>query len=207
MSAPAHVTESPLENSELSAADVAAFLDGQLEGDELKRVQDYLASHPDARQEIIKASRIVTSAPPIHANRRVPRWIYPAAALAAAAAVLVMVRPEAPRTIDRTSTERTASVEGGERIELLSPANGQRVQRSSVSFAWRPYGNATYHFAVTDESGVILFDTITQDTLVTLDPSIAAKSRGKLYWSVEAQAENGSSARSALSELEFENLK
>ena len=56
-------TATVLENDSLTPHEVAAFLEGRLEGEELTRVESYLADHPSARQELIKASRIIESAP------------------------------------------------------------------------------------------------------------------------------------------------
>ena len=199
--------EPMIEEDGLSADEIASFLDGKLEGEELDRVESYLADNPEARQELIKASRIVSTAPPVHVVRRRPAWLYPAVGLAAAAALFVSLRPPPTAVTDRTATERTASIESSEHVQLVSPANGQHVERNAAPFVWRSYASGTYHFTLTDESGVILFDTTTQDTAVVLDPSISATAKGKLYWTVDAQGQNGASIRSALSELEFVPLK
>ena len=52
-----------MDREPLTAGEIAAFLDGRLEGPELSRVQAVLAADPAARQELIKASRILASAP------------------------------------------------------------------------------------------------------------------------------------------------
>lgn len=196
-----------MDNEGLTPDELAAFLDGKLEGEELERVQGYLADNPSARQELIKASRIAASAPSVTTVRQRPRWLYPAVALAAAAALMVSLRPQSTAPSEKTSTERRPAIEEAERVELRSPANGQSISQNGVEFAWRPYGNATYQFVLKDDSGSRLYEKTTQDTVLSLDPSIAAKAKGKLYWTVDAFRENGSVISSAEGEFEFLRLK
>jgi hypothetical protein len=203
----AHAVGDPvMDNEGLTPDELAAFLDGKLEGEELERVQGYLADNPQARQELIKASRIATSAPALTTIRQRPRWLYPAAALAAAAALMISLRPQSRAPSERTSTERRPAIEEAERVVLLSPANGQRIAQDAP-FAWHAYGNATYQFVLKDDSGTRLFEKTTQDTVLSLDPSIAAKAKGKLYWTVDAFGENGSVISSAEGEFELVPLK
>src|SRR5512141_2359278 len=95
-----------MDRESLTPGEIAAFLDGQLEGAELSRVQALLTADPDARQELIKASRIVASAPASGQPNR--SWIPVFGTLAAAAAIAMLFIParEAGRHDGPVSADR-----------------------------------------------------------------------------------------------------
>jgi len=198
----AGTTNPPMEKKGISPTELAAFLDGHLHGDELARVQSYLADNHEARQELIKASRMISTAP-ASADRRVWRWVVPGVGLAAAAALLIAIQPKSTSRPERLSAERRAPVEQSDRIELVSPANGQQLTEGAASFSWRRYDGASYRLVISDATGRILYEGTTSDTLVSISPSKLRGASGKLYWTIDALAENGSSLTSGVSEFEI----
>ena len=117
-----------IENDPLTPHEIAAFLEGRLEGDELTRVESYLADNPSARQELIKASRIIQSAPQREVKRS--RRFYPLVGLAAAAAIaLVFIQPGDVKQISvPVSTERRGVGDAPEQVVLVSPLDGGEIK-------------------------------------------------------------------------------
>jgi hypothetical protein len=189
-----------MDDNGLSPDDVAAFLDGRLQGDELARVHAYLAEHPVARQEVIKASRIVSTVP-ARRKRSIGRWVYPLAGLAAAAVLFIAIKPPFARVIERVSTERRPSLDQPDRIEIISPLAGQQLRSDTATFTWGSVNGANYHFSITDEAGVQLYQYQTTDTVVKVTGSQVGGATGRLYWSVDAQIDNGSSVASVKTEV------
>ena len=127
----------------------------------------------------------------------------PGLGLAAAAALLISVQPKSTSRPERLSAERRASVEHTDRIELVSPGNGQQLYAGPTSFSWRKYDGASYRLVVSDATGRILYEETTSDTLVSISPLKLQGASGKLYWTIDALAENGASLTSGVSEFEI----
>lgn len=187
---------SMLENDPLSPEQVAAFLDGKLEGAELEQVESQLAANPAARQELIKSARIIATTPS-HGVKKWPRF-YPLIGLAAAAAIaIVVIRPD-KTSISTTpvSTERRSIADEPDRILLVSPANSQRVTKRDEPFTWRAVPGATYRVVISDASGNTAFQTDTNDTTLIIPPSV--RDDGIYYWRVDALAPDGTSLTSGI---------
>jgi hypothetical protein len=195
--------EHEMDNSELSAADIAAFLDGRLDGEERKRVEACLADNPAARQELIKSARILASLPAARAPKAFRSWILPLGGLAAAAAFLLLIDPGDQTRTDRLSTERQPASGNADRIELVSPGPDAGVVSTAINFAWRRYDGASYRVVISDETGHVLHQQSTSDTTLTVSLEKIAAAPGKLYWAVDALSENGSTISSGLSEFEL----
>jgi hypothetical protein len=193
--------ENEMDDSELSPADIAAFLDGTLVGEDRKRVEEHLSADPAARQELIKTSRIIASMPAAR-QKSSHRWIAPLGALAIAAAALLMIRPAMTSQSERLSTDRRPPQEPADHIELIHPATGGEIAQNEMTFVWRPHDGASYRFVISDESGQVLFDRSTSDTIVVVPFENLRNTTGKLYWAVDALVENGSTLSSRLSEFE-----
>lgn len=187
------------ENDPLTPDEVAAFLDGKLEGAELDRVESHLAANPAARQEIIKTSRIIATSPK-HEARKWSRF-YPLAGLAAAAAIaIVMLRPDqAANSLTPVSTERRGIADEPDRIVLVSPANAQRITTRDEVFTWRAVEGATYRVVISDASGNTAFQTDTNDTTLAIPSSI--RIAATYYWRVDARAADGTSLTSGFNEF------
>jgi hypothetical protein len=192
-----YVTDAMTENDPLSANEIAAFIDGRLAGDDLLRVQSLLADDVSARKEVAEASRLIASAP--DRNRMRARWLAIGGIAAVAAVALILIQPgDQLEESTRVASERRPTVEASDRIELVTPADGQQVGRSDVTLTWRSIDGATYRVVVSDPAGRMLFDANTSDTSVAV-PLIALKlSNDLVYWSVDALAPDGSSVTSGV---------
>lgn len=188
-----------IDDDPLSADDIAAFLDGRLEGEALERVQARLADDPVARQEIIKAGRIASSVPAAKVPRR--RWLPAAGLVAAAAAVaIVLLQPsDAYRAPATVASERRGVADQPDLVELILPAQNDAVDARVTAFAWRPIEGATYRIVVSDSSGRTLLQQSTTDTALSIPESL--RKAGRYYWSVDAQVPDGSSVTSGIREF------
>jgi len=188
-----------IENDPLTPHEVAAFLEGRLEGDELTRVESYLADNPSARQELIKASRIIQSAPQREVKRS--RRFYPLVGLAAAAAIaLVFIQPGDVKQISvPVSTERRGVGDAPEQVVLVSPLDGGEIKDRALPLTWHAVDGATYRIFISDASGNSVFKTSTSDTSLVLPETV--KSGGTYYWSVDAISPDGSSSTSGYHEF------
>ena len=188
-----------MDNDPLSPDEVAAFLDGRLEGNALERVHARLADDPEARQEIIKARRITSSAPAKKTQRR--RWVPAAGMLAAAAAIAIILLPrgETSRTPAAVVSERRGIADESERVEIVLPAQGAQLSRDVTSFTWRSIEGATYRVVVQDESGRTLVQADTRDTSLSVPDAL--RKAGRYYWTVDALSPDGASVTSGVREL------
>jgi len=188
-----------IENDPLTPHEVAAFLEGRLEGDELTRVEAYLADNPSARQELIKASRIIQSAPQREVKRS--RRFYPLIGLAAAAAIaLVFIQPGDVKQLSvPASTERRGVGDEPEQVVLVSPLDGGQIRDRTLPLTWHAVDGATYRIFISDASGNSVFKTSTSDTSLVLPETV--KADGTYYWSVDAISPDGSSSTSGYHEF------
>lgn len=195
----AYVGGAVVDNEPLGPDDVAAFIDGHLEGDELARVEAHLADNPAARQELIKVSRIISSAPK-QESRQQFRFARLIGFAAAAAIAFVLIRPgDAPRESARPSTERRGIGEEPERVEIVSPGDAQRLTGDKQSFAWHAVDGARYRVVILDNNGNTVYENTQSDTLLALPPAV--RSAGTYYWSVDAQYADGTSITSGAHEF------
>ncbi len=187
-----------MQDDPLTPDEVAAFLDGQLDGAELARVESHLAENPGSRQEIIKASRILSSMPKRDARRWPRRYAFIGLAAAAAIAV-VIIRPGDTELRRPVSVERRSTVDEPDKIELISPANAHRLTGRGDQLVWRSIKGATYYVVISDTSGNTVFRTSTSDTSLIIPQSITAA--GTYYWRVDGQTPDGSSVPSDIKEF------
>ena len=185
-----------IDNEPLDPDEVAAFLDGRLEGSELERVQSRLANDSAARQEIIKASRILSTAP--QTGRRRSFAIPAVTTLAAAAAIaFVFIQPK-EIAVDSTpvASERIGLADAADRIDLAYPADADTVATLRKPFTWHAMPGATYRLVVSDAEGNRILERSTTDTSAAIPSTL---DRGALYfWSVDAHASDGSSVTSGV---------
>jgi len=189
-----------IEEEPVTPEQLAAFLDGRLEGDEQARVEAYLADNPSARHELIKASRINASFPPRAEPR--PRLIGILGGLAAAAAIAVVALQPGP-AVSRASVavERRSPLTEVGSVELISPQVSGKTVRDPIQLSWHPIAGATYRVVLSDSAGGTLFEKSTGDTTVSVVRSTLESVSGKIYWTVDAQTSDGSSVTSGISEL------
>jgi len=191
--APASVSD----DDPLTPQEVAAFLDGKLEGEELERVQARLAADSEARQEIIKTSRIVSTVPARDASR-VSRTPYLVALAAAAAIAIIVVTPKMiERPVEGVALERNGAADHASGMDIVFPHEGDRVP-AGTSFAWRAIPDATYHLVLQDMSGHRVLQLTTRDTAVKVPPLVKGAT---YYWSVDALRADGLSVTSGKTEF------
>jgi hypothetical protein len=176
-----------------TAGEIAAFLDGRLEGAELSRVQAMLAADPAARQELIKASRIVASAPSSRQPQR--SWIPAFATLAAAAAIAIVFIPARNLSRDSApvSAERRAPADEAPRIQVVVPTEGSLVRNDEHPFTWRGVDGATYRVIVSDVAGNTVLQKNTTDTVLAIPESLLKNEGATYYFAVYALLPDGSS--------------
>jgi hypothetical protein len=192
-------TSAVIENDSLRPHEIAAFLEGRLEGEELTRVELYLADHPSARQELIKASRIIQTAPQKEVKRS--RRLYPLIGLAAAAAIaVVFIRPAAVNQLKApVATERRGVADEADQVVLVSPLDAGEIKDRAQPLTWHAVDGATYAIVITDASGNKVVQTTTSDTSLVLPEGV--KADGTYYWRVDANSPDGSSSTSGYHEF------
>ena len=165
------------QDTHLTPAQVAAYVDRTVDGDARRRVENHLASCIECRAEIADASRIVATLP---GRRRIPVWI---SATAAAALVIMMVWParnEVPRVAHREAPV-TAT---------LSPIALQPVGLvdSAAILMWTSVPHADrYQVRVFAGDGSVLLEREITDTALVLPTSSGLQSGLTYYWKVVAE--------------------
>jgi hypothetical protein len=181
----------------LSAEDLAAYLDGTLDRHDRERVESVLASNPEARAELVEASRLVTTLPSQSPARR-PWGLISAAAVAAVA--LLAIGPtllRKPATVP-VATERRVPVDEAMRIRVVSPAEAAVVDGSSVRFTWNAVSGATYQLTLTNAEGRAVWQATSADTSLAIPTSVKLSASSSYYWNVDALAADGSSTTSGI---------
>lgn len=184
----------------LRPEDVAAYLDGRLSGEELERVESVLAESPEARRELVEASRLLATLPVRRSSLRRPMLV----AGAAAAAVLALVAIPTilqDRGTERVSAERPARSDDVTGIRKVLPEDGAEVGPTGVRFLWGTVLGATYHLTITDTQGRTIWQTSTADTTLILPETVPLLGPTSYYWNVDALAPDGSSTTTGIHEL------
>lgn len=174
-----------MERSErhLEAQEIAAYVDGVISGDRYAAIQAHLGTCAECRVEVFDVSRIVRSAPTAHSStrpwaRRI--WI----SIAAAAAVVVLVaKPWAPR-------QETVPVHRGATQTMGAPrALAPTGQVDGVTtFVWSSVPQTeSYHIRLFDSQGTVLWETQTADTVVKLPGSVILRPGRSYFWKVVAR--------------------
>jgi hypothetical protein len=182
----------------LSAEDLAAYLDGTLDSQDRERVESVLASNPEARAELIEASRLVTTLPSTSPARRRPWGLISVAAVAAVGILAIgptLLRK--PATVP-VATERRVPIEEATRIRVASPAEGAVVDGSSVRFTWNAVSGATYQLTLTNAEGGAVWQATTADTSLAIPADVKLSPSSSYYWNVDALAADGSSTTSGI---------
>lgn len=187
-----------IESDNPSPEDLAAFIDGRLSNEDRARLEAYFSNNPSARRELIDASRIVATFPA--PERRGARWIPFAGVAAAAAIVVLLVRPGAhPHLPGTAGSGQRGMAEQSQTIALVSPAVDETVaDPESAGFVWHSVDGATYRLIVSDAAGKTLLQQNTSDTIVAMPLAIARNTPGTYYWSVDALEPDGLSVTSGV---------
>ena len=171
----------------LEAGLVAAYVDGRAGSADAAKVEAHLAECGDCRREVIEVRRLVVGG--------TRRWRWPAVAVLAAAAVLLLVvgpqgGPHAPvgPSTRGGGTESPAPA-------ILAPVDGATLPASAARFVWHSVsGAAAYRLTLTDERGDVVWTTESTDTSVAPPPTIRLFSGRSYYWSVDVLLRDGRSA-------------
>lgn len=180
----------------LEADEVAALIDGTLDGDARATVESHLASCPDCRAEVVAVSSIVRMLP---AERSVRRRVWlPATVAAVAAALLVAVWPR-PTGAPESPVHREEAVTTTVAPRPLAPVG---VVRTTTPFVWSsvPYADR-YHVRLFDPDGMVIWEVETTDTVATPPASVITRERVSYFWRVEAAT--GFDRRAASSLVNF----
>lgn len=197
--------EALTESNSPSASEVAAFIDGTLADEDRERLETYFADNPSARRELVQASRIVSTLP---AERsRNTRWAQVSGLVAAAAIAVVFLRPAGlPREPVHSSSSQRGVIEESQSVTVVAPGAELTMTGADRAFVWRSIEGATYRLIVLDAVGRTILRQSTSDTTVSV-PSKFAESAGTYYWSVDAQAPDGSSVTSGVREFTIPSRK
>jgi hypothetical protein len=189
------------DNPSLSAEDVAAYIDGRLSGEDLERVETFLAANPAARAELVEASRLVATVPQGKPQSK-RAWVVGSTLVAAAAALLIVV-PLVNRQSQSppVQTERRSATDETARLRAIAPADGAPLSVSDARFIWNSVPGAQYRFTLTDANGSVVWETSTTDTVALLPKEKTLNASNSYYWNVDALAEDGSSVTTGVREL------
>jgi hypothetical protein len=173
------------EQAHLTDEELAAFVDGGLDAVSRQRAELHLVDCDDCRSLITSASR------PIAPDAARPRrgWIA-VAGLAAAAAIVLVVRPGGVATLDGNRTRDIEAVgRGAVAFAADAPDDGATVRADTLTFRWSPAADgATYQVTLSSEAGEIVWTGRTSATDLTVPDSVwpRLETGRAYYWQVDA---------------------
>ena len=182
-------------NAHLSADDLSGMVDGRLPTARRGIVEAHLAVCGECRAELLSASAIVQSAPPVPVRRS--RWIA-RGALAAAAGLVILIVPRVSRRATQGTTDgltRRGSTPNS--VATIDPAPRVSVDRDSIRFTWHGERDASYRIVVLDSAGLQVYTTPTTDTVVIPPASLQLSPGAQYFWYVDALRPDGSSVPTA----------
>lgn len=185
----------------LPPEDVAAFLDGNLSGEHLARVESALADSADARAELVEASQMIATMPVARPNARRQRIIAFALTSAAVLAVVVVPSLYQKQRAPQVETERRTPALNSPNFRAIAPAERAAVASTMVRFVWERVPSATYQITLTDVEGQPVWQTTTADTTVVLPATVTLRRPATYYWNVDALAPDGASTTTGVHEL------
>jgi hypothetical protein len=169
---------------------LGALAEGSLDAESRARILPHLASCTECRSALASISRALADpdlAREIRATE-VPaprRWWRVALPVAAAALLLVLIRPAGLFRNDPVGQHRSPVLANGTAPSGMSPAG---VVASAPRLVWRPVEGAD-HYRVTlfDAGGRMLYEVEPRDTVVALPDSLRITPGQRYLWRVEAQ--------------------
>jgi len=182
-----------IEEDHLTEELAAAWLDGELTGEERGGVADHLAECDACREEIAELRQLLKT----RARRRRPHH-YLVATAAAAAAILWVTGPIVRDNAERIRGDAGRS-EGMEAIvDVISPADGA-VAADVSRFVWHDAGSGVqYTLTLTDEAGSVVWTAATADTVLPLPTSVRLERDRRYFWYVDALLDGGEAATSGV---------
>ncbi len=173
--------------------ELAAYLDRRLTGGEQERVESHLAGCAECRNELLETRQLLRQ------NRR-PRRIMIGGLLAAAAALILVVRPA---TENRNPAEVPSPMRAGQDAAVMV-AYGPIGEASSASpaFVWgAERGASTYRLTVTTGDGTTVWSVSAADTAVALPDSVRLRQGERYLWAVDALLDDGTTRSTGLREF------
>jgi hypothetical protein len=170
--------------------ELAAYLDRRLPGRDQERIESHLAGCAECRNELLETTQLLRQ------NRR-PRTIAIGGLLAAAAAVMLVVRPA------METRSSAAPMRAGPDAAMMV-AYGPIGESSSASpaFAWGADQRAsTYRLTVTTGEGTTVWSMSTADTVVTLSDSMRLRQGERYLWVVDALLDDGTTRSTGFREF------
>jgi hypothetical protein len=187
------------EPAHLNPNDLAGYLERQLDSAQQQRIVAHLEGCAVCREELAQVARLVDaigSAGPAPVTPRVPAsrplWMQLAlgGAIAAGLAFVVFRAPGPVESVPGPAPVRApATGEGLGRIEVLSPSDSPGTSSDSLVFRWRSAGADVYRFALLSESGEELWTGETQDTSLSLPPTVVLAPGTAYWWRIDAIAD------------------
>jgi hypothetical protein len=173
--------------------ELAAYLDRRLAGRDQERIESHLAGCAECRNELLETKQL------LRRSRR-PRTIAIGSFLAAAAALILVVRPA---MTPRSPAEAAAPMRAGQDAAMMV-AYGPIGESSSVSpaFSWGANQRAsTYRLTVTTGEGTTVWSVSTADTVVTLSDSVRLRQGERYLWVVDALLDDGTTRSTGFREF------
>lgn len=179
----------------LQPMEVASYVDGVASADSRARIEQHLVECAACRDEVLDASRV--SASLARAKFGYPRLWIPAVVVAAA--LVLMVRSDAPPIRDRAGEHREAPVTSTIAPRAIAPIG---LADSVAVLLWSSVPHASrYQVRLFDGDGSVLWKRETTDTAADLPATIALRSGRTYFWKVEAHTGFGRTAATELIEF------
>jgi hypothetical protein len=182
-----------------NAEDVAAYVDGIIDGRSRERIEAHAADCEECRREIAEVAQVVQR------EGRTPSWRLWAPAVAAAAVIgLLMVRPFGTETGPDTTARFRGSGSVEERegivaIQVIQPRDGAVLGPTAISFIWHASGTeASYQLTLTDDEGEVVWALTTTDTITALPDTTELANSSSYHWYVDGLLEDGRQANSGV---------
>jgi hypothetical protein len=171
---------------------MAAYLSGTISATEREMVESHLADCRSCRQQVISARRLLH---PQRANRPL-LWIAPAAAAAVVAWIAFGPSLGPRRPVDDVvrGNQDSVTADAAATLLVISPVNGDTVERAGVVFAWRGTGGQPlFRLTLSDVSGKELWSEQTRDTTLVLPGNVSLDPGRTYFWYVDALGADGRS--------------
>ena len=176
----------------LEPGEVAAYVDGAVEGPARRAIESHLAECVQCRSEVTEVGGVMRSIPRARSARL---WV-PAVAAAAAVVVWWIAPPVNPAPSDVNHRDVAVTSTAAPR-----PHSGRSASAAPMA-TWSPVPSADrYRVRVFDAAGTVLWERETVDTIAIVPDSVRLQAGTRYYWKVESHSGFGRWAGSDLVEL------
>ncbi len=166
--------------------EMAAYVDRRLGPADRERVEGHLAECPSCRHEALEVRGLLRRA------ARPRRLLIGASLLAAAAALVLIVRPA---TLEPVRDGGAASV-----LTAYGPTGDAAL--ASLRFVWGAVpGVATYRLTVSGTDGAPVWSGSVADTAMALPDSVTLRADQRYFWITDALLHDGSTRSTGMHEF------